>query len=39
MGATHTLMQPLGPQHWVTVVGDVPYDTLKQFAATFERRP
>ncbi len=35
-GATHTLMQPSGP-HWVTVVGDVPLATLKQFAAALER--
>lgn len=35
-GATHTLMQPLGP-HWVTVMGDVPLATLKQFAAALER--
>ena len=37
-GATHTLMQRLGP-HWVTVVGDVPMATLKQFAAALERLP
>jgi sigma-E factor negative regulatory protein RseB len=35
-GATHTLMQPLGP-HWVTVMGDVPMATLKSFAAALER--
>ncbi|MES2959715.1 MAG: MucB/RseB C-terminal domain-containing protein [Pseudomonadota bacterium] len=35
-GATHSLMQPLGP-HWVTVMGDVPMTTLKQFAAALER--
>jgi sigma-E factor negative regulatory protein RseB len=35
-GATNTLMQPLG-QHWVTVMGDVPMATLKQFAAALER--
>lgn len=35
-GATHTLMQPLGA-HWVTVMGDVPMATLKQFAAALER--
>ncbi|MDP1690454.1 MAG: MucB/RseB C-terminal domain-containing protein [Burkholderiaceae bacterium] len=35
-GATHTLMQPLGA-HWITVVGDVPMATLKQFAAALER--
>jgi sigma-E factor negative regulatory protein RseB len=36
MGATHTLMQPHGAQ-WVTVMGDVPMATLKQFAAALER--
>ena len=35
-GATHTLTQPLGP-HWLTVMGDVPMATLKQFAAALER--
>ncbi len=35
-GATHTLRQALG-SHWVTVVGDVPMATLKQFAAALER--
>jgi sigma-E factor negative regulatory protein RseB len=35
-GATHTLMQPLGA-HWLTVMGDVPMGTLKQFAAALER--
>lgn len=35
-GATHTLMQAFGP-HWVTVVGDAPMATLKQFAALLER--
>ncbi len=37
-GATHTWMQPHGA-HWVTVVGDVPAATLKQFAAALERAP
>lgn len=37
-GATHTLMQPAGSGHWVTVMGDVPMATLKQFAAALERR-
>lgn len=37
-GATHTLMQPVGGTHWVTVMGDVPMATLKQFAAALERR-
>ena len=36
VGATHTLMQPIGP-YWVTVMGDVPMATLKQFAAALER--
>lgn len=36
VGATHTLMQPLG-SYWLTVVGDVPMVTLKQFAAALER--
>jgi sigma-E factor negative regulatory protein RseB len=37
-GATHTWMQPAGNAHWVTVMGDVPMATLKQFAAALERR-
>jgi sigma-E factor negative regulatory protein RseB len=37
MGATHTWMQPLGT-HWVTVMGDVPMATLKQFAAALEKK-
>lgn len=36
-GATHTLMQPLG-SFWITVVGDVPMTTLKQFADALVRR-
>jgi len=36
VGATHSLMQPFGP-YWVTVMGDVPIATLKQFAAALER--
>lgn len=36
-GATHTLMQPLGA-FWITVVGDVPMGTLKQFADALVRR-
>jgi len=36
VGATHTVMQALGP-HWVTVMGDVPLTTLRQFAAALER--
>lgn len=35
-GATHTLMQPFGPE-WVTVMGDVPLATLKLFAAALVR--
>jgi sigma-E factor negative regulatory protein RseB len=35
-GATHSWMQAHG-SHWVTVVGDVPMSTLKQFAASLER--
>lgn len=37
MGATHTLMLRQG-DWWVTVVGDVPASTLKQFAGALERR-
>lgn len=37
VGATHTWMQPLG-SHWVTVMGDVPMATLKQFAAALEKK-
>jgi sigma-E factor negative regulatory protein RseB len=37
-GATHTWMQPVGSTHWVTVMGDVPMATLKQFAQALERR-
>ena len=37
-GATHTWMQPAGASHWVTVMGDVPMTTLKQFAGALERR-
>ena len=37
MGATHTWMQPHGTS-WVTVMGDVPMATLKQFAAALEKR-
>lgn len=36
VGATYTLMHAQGP-HWVTVMGDVPMGTLKQFAAALER--
>jgi sigma-E factor negative regulatory protein RseB len=37
-GATHSWMQAHGA-HWITVVGDVPADTLKQFAAALEVKP
>ncbi len=36
-GATHTWMQAHGA-HWVTVIGDVPMATLKQFAEALERK-
>ena len=39
MGATHTLMRPRFERWWVTVMGDVPPATLKQFLAALERRP
>jgi sigma-E factor negative regulatory protein RseB len=35
-GAMHTLMQQQGP-YWLTVMGDVPMSTLRQFAAMLER--
>lgn len=38
VGATHTLMQPYGGDWWVTVMGDVPAQTLKQFHQALERR-
>jgi sigma-E factor negative regulatory protein RseB len=38
MGATHTLMQAHGGDWWVTVMGDVPASTLKQFYQALERR-
>jgi sigma-E factor negative regulatory protein RseB len=38
VGATHTLMQPYGNEWWVTVMGDVPAQTLKQFQLALERR-
>lgn len=37
-GATHTWMQQVG-SHQVTVMGDVPLATLRQFAASLERKP
>jgi sigma-E factor negative regulatory protein RseB len=39
VGATHTLMQPHGSEWWITVMGDVPASTLKQFFQALERRP
>lgn len=38
MGAAHTLMKPHSERWWVTVMGDVPSATLKQFYAALERR-
>lgn len=35
-GSTHTLTRRLG-EHWLTVVGEVPAGTLKQFAQSLER--
>jgi sigma-E factor negative regulatory protein RseB len=37
-GATHTWMQALGAS-WITVVGDVPMATLRQFASALEHKP
>jgi sigma-E factor negative regulatory protein RseB len=36
LGATFTLMKPLG-DWWLTVMGDVPVDTLKRFAGGLQR--
>ncbi len=38
VGATQTLMRQQG-DWWITVVGDVPAETLRQFAKGLERRP
>lgn len=38
VGATHTLMQAYDNEWWVTVMGDVPAATLKQFHRALERR-
>ena len=38
VGATQTLMRQQGAW-WVTVVGDVPAETLRRFADALERRP
>jgi sigma-E factor negative regulatory protein RseB len=37
IGATHTLTQRRDDQ-WLTVMGDVPMDTLKRFATALERK-
>jgi sigma-E factor negative regulatory protein RseB len=37
LGATSTVTRRLG-EHWITVVGDVPATTLRQFAESLERR-
>ena len=37
-GATHTWMQAHG-KHWITVVGDVPAATLKEFAQALRSKP
>jgi sigma-E factor negative regulatory protein RseB len=39
MGATHTLMKQRFERWWVTVMGDVPPATLKQFFMALERQP
>jgi sigma-E factor negative regulatory protein RseB len=36
-GATHTLMRRLD-NWWVTVVGEVPFETLSAFALALERK-
>jgi len=38
LGATHTLMQPHGADWWITVMGDVPPQTLQRFHQALERR-
>ena len=38
MGATHTLVQRLGNSHRVTVMGEVPPETLQLFAQRLERK-
>jgi sigma-E factor negative regulatory protein RseB len=38
VGATSTLMHSLGDAWWITVVGDVPVSTLKQFYQSLERK-
>lgn len=39
LGATHTLSQPGGAEHWLTLMGDVPMSTLKAIAGVLQRRP
>ena len=38
LGATHTLVQPLGEQWRLVLMGEVPVTTLRRFAAALERR-
>jgi sigma-E factor negative regulatory protein RseB len=38
LGATHTLMKPLDDRWWVTLMGDVPAETLRVFLSGLERR-
>jgi sigma-E factor negative regulatory protein RseB len=37
-GATQTLSQPLGSEHWAIAMGDVPLTTLRQFLKGLERK-
>lgn len=39
MGATHMFAQRIQPDIWLTVVGEVPMQTLKLFAGQLERLP
>ena len=39
LGATHTLAQPGGDDHWLTLMGDVPLPTLQAIAGVLQRRP
>lgn len=39
LGATHTLIKPRDGRWWITVMGDVPMNTLKAFADGLSRRP
>jgi sigma-E factor negative regulatory protein RseB len=38
LGATHTLVQPLGEQWRLVLMGEVPVTTLRRFASALERR-